>query len=216
MCIRGVRGLIRGIAIAVAIVSLLLTMSVSSFSEVVINEVLYDPPGKDVECFVELMGTPGSSLDDYFLEGVNGNEGKQYNRIDLSGYEIPSDGYFVVAQDENVPNADLINGKVDFQNGPDNIELWQGEKKIDSVGYGDFSEAVFSGEGNPTLDLSDYSIGRKPDGADTNDNSIDFVGLALSSPGKPNSPGAVVAWTGKMIFTWGCIKFSYPPDRNKN
>jgi len=189
-----------------AIMLLLLTGSASFPVEVVINEVLYDPSGKDAGCFVELVGTPGLSLDEYFLAGVNGNGGKQYNVIDLSGYRIPSDGYFVVAQDENVPDADLIDSKADFQNGPDNIELWHGDNRIDSVGYGDFSEAVFTGEGDPTFDLPGYSIGRRPDGADINNNSIDFVGLPLASPGAPNGPIIVVISSGRLISTWGSIK----------
>ena len=188
----------------VAFVYLILTASASS--QVVINEVLYDPPSKDAGCFVELMGPPGLSLDDYFLLGVNGEGGKQYNLIALSGHRVPSDGYFVVAQDKNVPDADLIDGKVDFQNGPDNIELWRGEKKIDAVGYGDFSEAVFTGEGDPTFDLSGYSIGRRPDGADTDNNSSDFVGLPIASPGKPNGPGAAVVSEEKLFSSWGFIK----------
>jgi hypothetical protein len=196
-----------GVWIHIAAFALLsLIGSASSLGEVVINEVLYDPPGKDAGCFVELMGTPGLSLDDYFLVGVNGSGGKQYNLIDLSGRRIPSDSYFVVAQDENVPGADLIDSKVDFQNGPDNIELWRGDNRIDSVGYGDFSEAVFTGEGDPTFDLSGYSIGRRPDGADTNNNSIDFVGLPLASPGAPNGPRAAVARIGKLISVWGRIR----------
>ena len=189
-----------------AIIPLLLTGSASFPAEVVINEVLYDPPGKDAGCFVELMGTPGLSLDDYFLAGVNGSGGKQYNLIDLSGHRIPWDGYFVVAQDENVADADMIDSKADFQNGPDNIELWHGDNRIDSVGYGDFSEAVFTGEGEPTFDLSGYSIGRRPDGADTNNNSIDFVGLSLASPGAPNGARIGVAGIGKLISAWGLIR----------
>jgi hypothetical protein len=175
----------------------------------VINEVLYDPPGKDAGCFVELMGTPGLNLDDYSLVGVNGGGGKQYSLIDLSGHKIPPDGYFVVAQDENVPNADLVNGKADFQNGPDNIELWHEDKKIDSVGYGDFSEAIFTGEAVPTFDLSGYGIGRRPDGADTNNNSIDFVGLPLASPGAANGPGAALIGRGKLISAWGRVRRAF-------
>lgn len=195
----------RAVAVA-AVILLSLIGSASSLSLVVINEVLYDPPGKDEGCFVELVGTPGLNLDDYFLVGVNGNGGKQYNLIALSGCAILSNGYFVVAQDESVPNADLIDSRADFQNSPDSIELWHGENRIDSVGYGDFSEAVFAGEGDPTLDLSGYSIGRRPDGADTNNNSVDFVGLALTSPGAPNGPGAAVTPNHKLISTWGRIK----------
>jgi hypothetical protein len=195
--------------IAASTVFSILTFTASAVSgSVVINEILYNSPGEDKGCFVELKGKPGLSLDDYFIVGINGNGGVEYNRIDLSGHSIPSNGYFLIAQDESIPEADLIDSKVDFQNGPDNIELWQGENKIDAVGYGDFSEAIFSGEGEPTLDLSNYSLGRKPDGSDTNDNCIDFVGLALTSPGKPNSPNLAVNKSEKLAYKWGLLKSS--------
>lgn len=173
---------------------------------VVINEILYDPPGKDEGCFVELLGTPGLKLDGFFLVGVDGDSGRQYNRIDLSGHKIPSSGYFVIAQDKTVPSANLIDNKVDYHNGPDNIELWCEDKKVDSVGYGDFSKAVFTGEGSPAFDLPGHSIGRRPDGLDTNDNSVDFVGLALVSPGMPNTPKLGLEPKGKSSSMWGVVK----------
>ena len=187
---------------------LFLMLTSSSYGQVVINEVLYDPPGTDSGCFVELMGAPDFSLDNYFLIGINGEDGKQYCLIDLTDHVIPPDGYFIVAQDESVPDADLIDKKADFQNGPDNIELWYEEVKIDSVGYGDFSKAVFTGEGDPTLDPPGYSIGRRPDGLDTNDNSIDFVGLGVASPGAPNSPRLAVESRSprRDVSVWGRIK----------
>ncbi len=191
---------------ALASILLFLVLGSSSYGQVVINEVLYDPPGADSGCFVELMGTPGFNLDNYFLLGINGEDGKQYCLIDLTDHVIPSDGYFVVAQDESVSDADLIDSKADFQNGPDNIELWHEENKIDSVGYGDFSRALFTGEGEPTLDPPGYSIGRRPDGLDTNNNSIDFVGLGVASPGAPNSPQLAIVSSGKLISVWGSIK----------
>ena len=206
MHVRIKNGLIKRVAAATAVMFLHLTGSASPPDTVVINEVLHDPAGTDKGCFVELVGTPGLSLDDYLLVGVNGDGGGQYNAIDLSGHRIPSDGYFVVAQDDSVPKADMVDSRANFQNGPDNIELWQKNKLVDSVGYGDFSDAMFTGEGDPTFDLPGYSIGRRPDGADTDNNSVDFVGLPVSSPGAPNGPGAAVARTGKSISVWGRIK----------
>jgi len=193
--------------VASALLFLLMGSALPSV-QVAINEVLYDPPGNDAGCFVELMGKPGLSLDDYSLVGVNGDGGKQYNFIDLSGHTIPPDGYFVVAQDDSVQEADMIDSKANFQNGPDNIELWHEDEKIDSVGYGDFAEAVFTGEGDPTFDLPNYSIGRRPDGLDTDDNSVDFVGLPLTSPGAPNGPGTAVIQPRRLISAWGRIKIT--------
>jgi hypothetical protein len=195
-------------AFALASTLLSLMLSLPSYGQVVINEVLYDPPGTDSGCFVELIGIAGFSLDGYFLIGINGEDGKQYCLIDLTDHVIPPDGYFVVAQDGSVPDADLIDSKADFQNGPDSIELWCEDNKIDSVGYGDFSKAVFTGEGEPTLDPPGYSIGRRPDGLDTNNNSIDFVGLAVASPGAPNSPRLAVEsrFPRRDVSVWGRIK----------
>ena len=198
--------ILRFLIVSIEVALLLLMSSAFSYSRVLINEVLYDPPGGDRGCFVELVGDPGLSLDDHFLVGVNGEDGKQYSLIDLSGHRIPADGYFVIAQDESVPGAELIDAKADLQNGPDNIELWSGDNRIDSVGYGDFSVAAFTGEGEPTLDPPGYSIGRRPDGLDTNNNSFDFVGLALPSPGASNGPGANVVSFGKLTSVWGRIK----------
>jgi hypothetical protein len=157
-------------------------------------------------CYVELYGKPGLKLDGYRLVGVNGADGKEYNQIDLSGYKIQLTGYFVIAQDKSVPNADIVNPKADYQNGPDNIELWSKDGKVDTVGYGDFADAKFTGEGTPTLDLSGHSIGRRKDGFDSNDNSIDFVGLAILSPGRPNWPGVAVERKDKIASVWGTIK----------
>jgi len=185
---------------------LLLVSSRSYAGDVVINEIYYDSGQVDVGCFVELYGEPNLSLDDYYLIGVNGNDGKKYNQIDLSGYRIRPTGYFVVAQDESVINADMVDSKADYQNGPDNIELWNKDGKVDSVGYGNFEKATFTGEGTPTLDLSGYSIGRRKDGYDSGDNSVDFVGLAIQSPGRPNWPGIGIERKGKLTSLWGFIK----------
>lgn len=187
------------------LLTLLLVLQFKFPKDVLINEVLYDPFGSDKGCFVELIGQPGSSLDGYYLVGIDGGTGREYNLIDLSKHKIPASGFFVIGQDKEVPNVNLVDPKADYQNGPDSIELWLKGKRIDAVGYGDFSEAIFRGEGEPTFDIAGYSIGRRPDGFDTNDNSIDFVGLRISSPGRPNLPTLSVE-VKKAIDRWGLIK----------
>ena len=175
--------------------------------DLVINEIFYDPGDTGLGCFVELYGKPNLKLDGYRLVGINGNGGGEYNVIDMSGQKVSSTGYFVVAEDKSVPDANLIDSKADYQNGPDSIELWNKEEKIDAVGYGDFTKSSFKGEGKPTLDLSGYSIGRRPDGLDSNDNSVDFVGLAIPSPGKSNMPAiAGIEKKRKLTQTWAYIK----------
>jgi hypothetical protein len=150
---------------------------------IVINEIRYDDIGTDTENFVELKGQPELSLDGYTLVGVNGSNGSDYVVVDLSGYTIPADGYFVVGQSA-APYADLVDEGTNWQNGPDNIQLRMSAQVIDAVGYGDFSGAIFAGEGNPAPDCpAGMSLSRFPDGFDTDDNEVDFVVTEVPTPG---------------------------------
>jgi hypothetical protein len=154
--------------------------------EIVINEVCYDTPGSDTACFVELYGPSGASLDGIEVVGVNGLNGNDYNNIDLTGFSIPSDGLFVIAQDGSVVNSDTITSKANLQNGPDNIELRFNGITIDALGYGN-GDFEFTGEGLPAPDISDTnSLSRYPDGKDTDNNLNDFIETRFKSPGEPN------------------------------
>lgn len=156
-----------------------------------INEVYINPPGTDIGCYVELYFPGGSTLSGYSLVGVNGFDGTDYSSIDLSAYSIPADGYFVIAQDSNVPDADLIDANVNFQNGPDSIQLRQGAIVIDAIGYGEFTGGTFfAGEGSPApaYFTGEASHSRLPDGFDTNDNLVDFQSGQLTA-GSANLPG---------------------------
>ncbi len=157
---------------------------------VVINELYYDSPGTDVHTFTELKGEPGTSLDGYNLVGVNGADGSAYRTVSLSGHSIPSDGYFVIAQDDGVENYDMITPDVDWQNGPDNVLLTDASgDTVDAVGYGpiDTSSWFFVGEVTPAPDVaSGSSLGRYPDGSDTDTNWVDFAIFASPTPGEAN------------------------------
>lgn len=158
----------------------------------VINEVRYDDPGADTENFAELKGAPGTSLDGLTLVGVNGSTGDDYVTIDLTGYSIPSDGYFVICQSATA-YADLVDAGANFQNGPDNLQLRSGVDVLDALGYGDFTAAVFAGEGNPApAALDGASLSRIPDGSDTDDNSVDFAVTPSPTPGFENGVHLVI------------------------
>ena len=126
-------------------------------------------------------------LDGLLLEGVNGTGGSVYLSVPLSG-SIPADGVFVIADDAGggttlVGNADLV-ADADFQNGPDSILLRDGDTVLDAVGYGDFSSAVFAGEGSPAVAVpAGSSLARLNPSLDTDDNLADFTALALPTPG---------------------------------
>lgn len=154
-----------------------------------ISEVLYDGEGADpATVFVELAGVPGTSLSGHTLVGVNGNGGVDYNAIDLSSLTFPADGILVIAHPSADPataaQADLFAAEVDYQNGPDSIQLRDGSGAvIDAVGYGDFAAAVFAGEGSPAADgLAGESLARDANQTDTDNNAADFA-LGAPTPG---------------------------------
>lgn len=156
----------------------------------VISEVFYDASGSDAGVtFLELFGSPGTSLAGLVVEGVNGGDGSVYKTLTLSGV-IPADGVFLIGDDAgggvtSVPGADLV-ADIDFQNGPDSVVLRGGGGGIlDAVGYGSFGGgSVFAGEGGAAPDAAaGSSIARFDPLLDTNDNSVDFGVLASPTPG---------------------------------
>jgi hypothetical protein len=177
----------------------------------VISEALYDASGSDNGgVFVELFGTPGAVLDGLALEGVNGGDGSVYLTLPLTGV-IPGDGVFVVADDSGdgttlVGNSDLV-VNMDFQNGPDSIVLRDGTTILDALGYGDFSGAVFAGEGNAAADApAGSSLARLDPLVDTNDNLSDFTVLESPTPG--NVPVSTVPLPpALMLMLSGIVGF---------
>lgn len=171
-----------------AMVFALATLAPGAQASTVISEVLYDATGTDRgSVFVELYGTPGTLLDGMSLDGVNGTDGSVYKSAALSGV-IPSDGVFVIGDDSGdgtsqVVNVDLVLD-VEFQNGPDSVVLRDANGVVDALGYGDFSAAVFAGEGSAAPDVAGgWSLARLNPRLDSGDNSVDFFGLEIPTPG---------------------------------
>ena len=173
--------------------------------ELLINEIVFDGPGSDVDVFVELAGAPGAVLDGVELVGINGSTGGTYNSIILAG-QVGQDGYFVVAHPKAKASflaaADMLTTKVDFQNGPDTVALRYGGAVLDAVGYGSFSATdVFAGEGAAAPDQPPgKSLSRIPDGSDTDDNSVDFA-LADPTPGAANGEAVQAPSVGKLLIS---------------
>lgn len=160
--------------------------------EVWINEILYDAEGADAEVFLELVGTPDTILDGVTLIAINGNNGDSYREIYLTG-QIPADGYFVIAgvnATGDIAAAADMTANVDFQNGPDSLQVRYGNETLDALAYGgDFAPDEWAaGEGASAPDATgdDQSLGRLPDGMDTDDNATDFV-ITTPTPGAENA-----------------------------
>jgi hypothetical protein len=179
-----------------------------------LSEVFYDAAGSDNgQSFVEIYGDPGTLLDGFSIEGVNGSNGAVGPVLLLSG-AIPADGLFVVADDSGdgttlVIGADLILD-FDFQNGPDSVMLRDGGLIADALGYGVFDlDEVFAGEGAPAPDpAAGASLARLFANADTGDNAADFVVLDVPTPGEasligvPEPGSGVLAWAGLALLAW--------------
>ncbi|HPQ41893.1 MAG TPA: hypothetical protein PLV45_16110, partial [bacterium] len=146
--------------------------------DIVINEVYYDDPGTDESSYVEIYGPAGTSLDGVVLQPRN-QDCIDQTPVDLTGQVIPGDQFFVVGA-TGVANVDLVADSLNssLQNGPcDSVWLVFNGTDIDGVRYGDdcSGEPLSCGEGAPVPEPgTDYSIGRIPDGADTDDNATDF------------------------------------------
>jgi len=178
---------------------LLMCFSLSVQAAVVIQEVLYDGPGTDPDdVFTELFGAPGTSLDGWSLQGINGTNGSVYRTIDLSGLIIPGDGIFVIATSSAnsmlALQRDFI-ADVDWQNGPDALQLVDGSNIIDALQYGD-AGIYNAGEGAFATDVTGIeSLSRDLLGTDSNNNAVDFS-ATISSPGAGPSvvPIPAAAW----------------------
>ncbi len=181
----------------------------------VISELFYDAPGSDAGLvFVELLGTPGESLEGLVLEGINGSGGSVYKTIGLGGL-FPADGVFVIADGSgtstSVVNADFI-ADVDFQNGPDSVVLRDAVSVLDAVAYGDFAAGdVFAGEGAAASSaVAGASIARFNPFVDTNVNASDFVVLDSPTPGAVPSVSAVPLPASVVLFASGLLALLLP------
>ncbi len=183
-----------------------------------ISELFYDAAGSDDGMsFVELHGTPGTSLEGLMLEGVNGSNGAVGPVVELSGV-IGASGLFVVADrtsagTTSVVGADLL-ANFDFQNGPDSVVLRDDLGVLDALGYGVFDpDEVFAGEGNPAEDPSaGFSLARRFADVDTDDNAMDFIALEVPTPGSADLLAVPEPGTG-LLDGVGLLGLGVAPRR---
>lgn len=184
---------------AIALLPLLLAAAVAQ-AQVVINEVDYDQVGTDTEEYVEILNTGTSFFPLQYLNVVmySGSSGSPVEYRNISSPSWPALGpgeFFVVCANATATlNCDHVATPATnlIQNGPtDAIALIMSvpaPNVIDVLSYGGTLAGATEGNGATAEDSNDVpgiSIGRFPDGQDTNDNDSDFH-LMCSSPGVAN------------------------------
>jgi hypothetical protein len=177
----------------------------------VINEVDYDQIGTDSTEFVELFNgsTTTRDLSQYAVVFINGASSNEYLRVTLSG-TLAAGEYLVVASTNLPPippgvrRIDLPFSDNNIQNGaPDGIALvfLPALQVVDALSYeGGIRTASINGfpgrynlvEGRELpISVQDSntvagSLGRSPNGGDTNDAATDWRFLNQPSPGSAN------------------------------
>ncbi|MDG1822991.1 MAG: T9SS type A sorting domain-containing protein [Flavobacteriaceae bacterium] len=171
-----------------------------------INEIDADTPGSDTEEFVELYSTtPSQSLDGYVLVFFNGSDDASYAAFDLDGYSTNNTGLFVLGNPGVTGTSINFNASV-FQNGPDALALYQGDKSdfpndtpattaniVDAVAYGvndpdDTALLTALGETiqyneDENNDRENHSLQRQADGSFKTGSPTPIVSnLVLSAP----------------------------------
>ena len=179
----------RSCAFLAAVIAMTVTGASPARALPLLSEVFYDAVGSDDgQSFVELYGTPGTVLDGYRVEVVNGANGAIVANLPLTGVIGPT-GLFVVADryadgTTDVPVFDLLLN-FDIQNGPDSVVLWGPDGVLDALGFGDFQPGeIFAGEGTPAPGVpAGSSLARVYANVDTDDNAVDFEELLVPTPG---------------------------------
>lgn len=155
----------------------------------VINEIDYDQVGADSNGFVEIANTGSSAaaLDGIALVLVNGGDGQEYDRADLTG---------------SLAAGALLSIAIEAQNGaPDGVALINTASGalLDALSYeGEITAAVI---GSQTYNLVegaalaatvadsntvDGSLSRIPNGQDTNNAASDWAFTQTKTPGAAN------------------------------
>ena len=183
--------------ISISLLALTSSIAFASHAAIVINEIDYDQPGTDIAEFIELFnsGTSAVPLDNYSIDLINGSTSLSYRTIDLSGFSISANGFFVMCGDASlVANCDYSFTTTSgwFQNGaPDAVGLYENTNLLDSLSYEGILLPFTEGEAITISDNNSdiVSIGRSVDGMDINNNMLDFE-LGCITPCSANIAGS--------------------------
>jgi hypothetical protein len=125
---------------------------------VVFNELNCDNPGgADNAEFLELFGTPNMPLDGLVLVFFEGDIDQSYLSIDLDGFALNDDGFFVLGS-ATVTNVDYILPNTIISNGPDAIALYEGNSSDFPTGTIPHSNQLLEAVVYETSDTEDNGL----------------------------------------------------------
>ncbi|WP_272427825.1 M4 family metallopeptidase [Polyangium jinanense] len=182
------------------------TAPAATTADLVINEIDYDTVGTDSSEYVEIYNPAGGavSLSGCALVLVNGANGAVYSTVDLSPAGSLAAGQYLVvgasavvvpagAKRINVPTSTNI-----LQNDTEGVALVCGSSVVDKLSYeGNVTAATIPGVGTVSLvegtafatadsNTLTRSLCRLPNGADTDNASVDWGTCSSLTPGAPN------------------------------
>jgi hypothetical protein len=200
------------------VLCLSLVLCTTASATVVINEIDYDQPSTDAAEFIELknVGTAPVNLGTYLVVLINGNGDTIYETFNLPAVDLAPGDYFVIcANPATTPECDLdVSPDTNLiQNGPpDAVALYDGDIQLDAVSYeGDVPGYVETAGAVGDIMGEDFQgISRFPDGADTNDNSVDFTARCVT-PGEANAEQSISCFdpVPATLYHWGFLKAMY-------
>lgn len=148
---------------------------------IVLNEISTEGDNEYIELFNS--GTCDVQLSGYSVEYASGKGNPPSSIANLSAQTISGRGFIVLGGPgfSGQSDIDLSSGL-----GSDGqLGLRKGSATIDEVAWGTITKNVFGEGTTATKPTASESIGRSPDGEDSNNNKSDFS-LMKPSPGKAN------------------------------
>jgi hypothetical protein len=134
--------------------SIALALAANARALPVINEI--DPnqaTAVDAQEFIELAGTPLSSLNGYVVVLFNGAVEQSYQAYDLDGYTVGPTGFFLLGTTGMTPTPDISFVNNTIQNGADAIALYAANGSDFPNGTGltttNLIDAIVYGNNNP-------------------------------------------------------------------
>lgn len=134
--------------------AVILALATTGRAAPVINEIDPNQVGSvDSQEFIELAGTPLSSLNGYVVVLFNGATETSYRAFDLGGYTVGPTGYFLLGNAVVTPTPNIIFPDITLQNGADAVALYAANGSDFPNGTGltttNLVDAIVYGNNNP-------------------------------------------------------------------